>query len=231
MTNKTAPEKLKEQYQARFSKIEPYRDGLWKILTKNFFQRYINESDRVLDLGAGWGEFINNINAKEKIALDLNPDTKDKLKNNIEFVSQDCTEPWPEPIKGLDVIFSSNFLEHLPDKSAIEKSLSQAWNALKPGGKIILVGPNIKYVPGAYWDFWDHHVAISDNSICEALVLSGFEIQHQKGKFLPYTMSNGITPPLFFVAVYLKLPFLWNFVGKQFLVIATKPTDKEQRTQ
>lgn len=222
MENDQLSTRLQEQYQTRFSAHEQYRKKLWQLLTRDFFQQYVDVDNSVLDLGCGWGEFINNISAKNKYALDLNPDTTSKLHADVQFVQHDCAKEWPIEDNALDTVFTSNFLEHLPDKSSIENTLAQAFRCTKPGGKIICMGPNIKFVPGDYWDYWDHHVAITENSLAEALQLQGFQIDTCIDRFLPYTMSGGKQPPLILVSTYLKLRFAWRFFGKQFLVIATK---------
>ena len=119
-------------------------------------------------------------------------------------------------------MFTSNFFEHLPTKIALDKTLSFAAKALKPGGRIICMGPNIKYLPGLYWDFWDHHVPLTELSLQEALNLSGFKIESCVDRFLPYTMVGERRSPLWAVNLYLRLPWIWKFFGKQFLVIAQK---------
>jgi len=213
---------LHRSYQLRFQNSESYRDAVWKVLCSDFFNRYVPEDSVVLDLGAGWAEFINNIDARERTAMDLNHETGQRLSTNIRFINQDCSQTWPLDSDSLDVVFTSNFLEHLPDKMAIERALAEAHRCLKQGGTLICLGPNIKFVPGAYWDFWDHHVPLTDNAIAEALKLKGFSIQSQLDRFLPYTMSAGSKPNLLFLKLYLRLPFVWQFFGKQFLVIAKK---------
>ncbi len=85
------------------------------------------------------------------------------------------------------------------------------------------MGPNIKFVPGAYWDFLDHHIALTEMSLKESLELSGFCVERCEDRFLPYTMVGGSKPPLWTVALYLKVPLLWKLKGKQFLLIASKP--------
>jgi SAM-dependent methyltransferase len=121
------------------------------------------------------------------------------------------------------VVFTSNFLEHLRSKELVDKTLREAFRCLKRGGKIICLGPNIKFVPGSYWDYWDHFIPITEESMAEALSLKGFRVGKKVDRFLPYTMSGGKNPPLIAVRLYLKLPFAWRFFGKQFLVIAEKP--------
>ncbi len=187
-----------------------------------YFSRFISSNSSVLDLGSGWGEFINNIHASEKYAMDLNPDSGSQLSPGVVFLQQDCSNAWKLPNDSLDVVFSSNFFEHLPDKSHIERTISEANRCLRNGGRIILMGPNIKYINGAYWDFWDHFIPLTEQSISEALALQGFEIITKLPRFLPYSMSTGHAPPLILLKVYLQLPWIWHFFGKQFLVIAQK---------
>jgi SAM-dependent methyltransferase len=213
---------LKKEYSLRFSGLEEYRDGVWKVLCKGFFSKYISSTDTLVDVGAGYGEFSRNISAAKKYAIDLNPDTEALVGPAVNFLNQDCSKAWPIDDESVDVVFTSNFFEHLPTKGLIEDTVLQAYRKLKPGGKIICLGPNIRFVPGDYWDYWDHHVAISDNSIAELLELKGFSIDEKVDRFLPYTMSGGSTPPLFFVSLYIRFPFLWRIFGKQFFVVATK---------
>lgn len=213
---------LQKIYESRFSSLESYRQNVWKILCKEYFQQYISENADVLELGAGWGEFINNIKASNKIAIDLNPATKTHLNKDVIFLQQDCSEEWQTNKSNLDIIFTSNFLEHLPSKEKIEKTIEQAYKCLKSKGIIICLGPNIKFVPGAYWDFWDHNIPLTETSMTELLKLKGFDIELCIPKFLPYSMSTGIKPPLFFIKLYLKFPLAWKLFGKQFLVVGKK---------
>jgi ubiquinone/menaquinone biosynthesis C-methylase UbiE len=213
---------LQEEYRQRFQGADLYRDSVWKILCSDFFSRYIASDSTLLDLGAGWGEFSRNIAATKKYAMDLNPDCEKRVAGHSIFLHQDCSTTWPIEDDGLDVVFTSNFLEHLPSKNMVDKTLSEAFRCLKPGGKIICLGPNIKYVPGAYWDYWDHFIPITEESMAEALSLKGFKVVEKIDRFIPYTMSGEKKPPLIAVSLYLKLPFAWRFFGKQFLIVAEK---------
>jgi len=212
-----------EQYRLRFAANKEYRNRVWRILCEDFFQQFIAPDAAVLDLGAGWGEFITNIRCGRKLAMDLNSDTAHNIPSEAEFLNQDCSQRWPLHDATLDVVFTSNFLEHLPDKRHIEAAVAEAFRCLKPGGLIICLGPNVKFVPGAYWDFWDHYVPITENSLAELLRMTGFGIERCTPRFLPYTMSDGRQPPLLFIRLYLKLKICWPLFGKQFLIVARKP--------
>jgi SAM-dependent methyltransferase len=217
------PEDLQKLYSTRFTGQEAYRDRVWMILTSEFFSRWIAPSDTILDLGCGYGEFINNARAAKKYGMDLNPSSRNQLNDNVEFFEQDCSLQWPLPDNSLDVVFTSNFFEHLPTKHVLQLTLAEALRCLKPGGRLIALGPNIKYLEGEYWDFFDHYLPLTEMSLAELFSLSGFRVEQSVGRFLPYTMSLGYQPALWKLRLFLKSPILWKLFGRQFLVIGKKP--------
>ncbi len=214
------PEELRREYALRFGKTHEYRDAVWRVLTAEFFQRWIAPDAAVLDLGCGWGEFINHIGAGRKYAMDLNPDAPGRLAPGITCFEQDCTQPWPLPDGSLDAVFTSNFFEHLRSKEALRDTLTQARRCLKPGGRIICLGPNVKFLAGEYWDFWDHYLPLTELSLKEGMELLDFTVERCVPRFLPYTMVRQRPVPMALVRLFLKLPWLWWTVGKQFLVVA-----------
>jgi ubiquinone/menaquinone biosynthesis C-methylase UbiE len=217
-------EQLAKEYQLRFAADREYRNAVWRVLTAEFFQQFVPRDGTVVDVGSGWGEFINNITAAKKVAIDLNPDAAERVNADVRLLGQDCSMPWPVDEATVDCVFTSNFLEHLPNKSAVEATLAQARGALRIGGRLVCMGPNIRYLDGEYWDFWDHYVALSDSSLSEVLQLTGFTIERCVPRFLPFRMSGRRKSPLPFVRWYVRLPFIWPIFGKQFLVVARKPT-------
>jgi SAM-dependent methyltransferase len=217
-----SPEDLQRIYESRFRESAEYRKAVWRVLIADFFQPYIQPADTVLDLGCGYGEFINQVTCKAKYAMDLNPDAPKRVSSDVKCLLQDCSTEWPFPDNALNVVFTSNFFEHLPNKEALGRTLDETYRCLAPRGRIIAMGPNIKYLHGAYWDFWDHHLALTSDSLSEALRNRKFKVEKSIGKFMPYRMDNARQYPLFFVRTYLRLPLAWKFFGKQFLVIASK---------
>lgn len=213
---------LKKIYHNRFSEHLEYRIKVWRVLTSQYFAKLISPDAKVLDLGCGYGEFINNIQCSEKLAMDLNPAARNYLKEDVRFIEQDCSRPWDIPEHYLDVVFTSNFFEHLPSKSTLADAVLQARRCLKQGGLLIAMGPNARLIGGAYWDFWDHHLPLTDEALAELFRLHGFEILSSTPRFLPYTMVNRRPVPMLFVSLYLKLRILWKFLGKQFLVVGRK---------
>src|SRR5215207_2632902 len=77
-------EDLQALYAERFGGESEQRADLWSVLTKEFFQRWVPESSTVLDLAAGHCEFINNVSARRRIAVDLNPDVLTRVGPGVE---------------------------------------------------------------------------------------------------------------------------------------------------
>jgi SAM-dependent methyltransferase len=215
---------LSELYKIRFATEElPRKNAIWKMLCSNYFQKFINKSSTVVDIACGYGEFLNNIQAKRKIAVDLNPDAKHFLNPDVEFHQCLATNLASIITADADIIFTSNFLEHLPDKKVLDNFLNQVFLALKPGGKYLILGPNLRYLPGQYWDFYDHHLGLTHLSLCEALKLKGFEVEVCIDRFLPFTTQGSLPTHPFFVKLYLMFPLAWRVLGKQFFIVVQKP--------
>jgi ubiquinone/menaquinone biosynthesis C-methylase UbiE len=123
----------------------------------------------------------------------------------------------------VDCVFMSNFLEHLPSKELVLSTLRESQRILKPGGRVMILQPNIRFLPGEYWDYFDHHTALTDRSLAEALVLAGFEVSVCIPRFLPYTTKSRLPQSPWLVALYLRLPFFWRFLGKQAFLVGTVP--------
>lgn len=213
---------LRSLYENRFQGDHAYRNKVWMLLCRKVWQQHIPPAASVLDLGCGYGQFINNISCGKKWAMDMNPASRDHLNPDVILLSQDCSTPWGLPDESLDVIFSSNFFEHLLDKRAVINTVREARRCLRPDGSLICMGPNIKYLNGRYWDFFDHHLPLTEVSLSECLVSCGMDVVKCTSRFLPFTMVRAVRFPVWVMEVYLKMPILWLVFGKQFLVIARK---------
>lgn len=210
-------------YANRFSpKLRAEKAAVWRVVCADFLQRYVPRDAAILDLGAGYGEFINNIAGARKVAIDMNPELPSCLEAGIKAIAFDVNSGEPLPDGPYDVVFASNFFEHLRDKGALTKLVARIHEALRPGGRLLVLGPNIRVLHGEYWDFYDHHVALSDRSVTELLVASGFEIEECIPRFLPYTMKSRLPSWPFLVRAFLRFPLAWRIFGGQFFVVARR---------
>lgn len=214
-------------YRHRFSAtVKRSKEKVWEVVVQEFFQRWVQADDVVVDLGCGYGEFLNNLRCKRRIGVDVNPESAEFLDPSIEFCQGDMADPSAAlsfvPDGTANLVFTSNMLEHLEGKHAIERLLTEVRRVLVPGGHFVAMGPNIRLLGGQYWDFWDHAIPITDRSLAELLVYLDFEIVNRYPRFLPYTTQSKYPKAPFFVKLYLRVPLAWRFLGKQFLVRARK---------
>ena len=214
---------LSRMYDRRFTQTGvAKRQAVWRVLCRHFFSRFVKPDDTILDVACGYGEFINNIRAGRKYAIDLNEDAPSHLSPDVHFFHTPATDLSMVPRGEIDVAFTSNFLEHLRDKAQLDVFLRELHGVLRPGGRFIILGPNIRFAYREYWDFYDHYLPLSDHSLVEALAIAGFEAETVIDRFLPFTMNNGAPTADIFIRAYLRLPIAWKLFGKQFLVVARK---------
>jgi len=215
---------LSKLYRFRFRETD--RAGkmrLWKVLCERFFQPLIGEDRIIVDLACGYGEFINNIRARKKYAIDLNPDVRAHLDADVDFFPARADSIAAIAENTADIVFASNFLEHLRSKEECDRVLAEVRRILRPGGRFVIMGPNIRYLAARYWDFYDHVLPLSHLSLEEGLVQADFEIDRIVPRFLPYTTRSHLPQHPALIALYLKTPPAWRFLGKQFLVVGRKP--------
>jgi SAM-dependent methyltransferase len=211
-----------EIYARRFPEAEARkRMAMWAEITA-YLQRYIPPDSKVLDIGAGDGEFIANISAAERWATDVR-DTSARLPADVRFVRSsglallDVLE-----VDSFDRIFMSNYLEHLDSSADVIEQLRVARGLLRPGGRVIILQPNIALVGPAYWDFIDHKVALTERSLAEAAELAGLVPVTTIRRFLPYTTKGRLPASPLLVRAYLRVRLAWRLMGKQTLMIAER---------
>lgn len=215
---------LAEIYRNRFTNTgTEKRARVWSVLCSAYFQRLVPSDGSILDLACGYGEFINHIRAKDRLAVDLNPDAAQFLSPDVRFHLAPAHDLSHIESGSLDRVFTSNFLEHLPDKAACSEVFREVRRVLKPGGKFMILGPNIRYAFKEYWDFYDHYLPLSHLSLAEGLTAEGYEAETVIDRFLPYTMNNSRPTADWLIRTYLSLPIAWKILGKQFFVVARKP--------
>jgi len=210
-------------YEARFGPADrESKAQVWRVLCADFFQRYVPENATVLDIGAGFCEFINHIRCGRRIALDADPDLPRRAAAGVQVHCGTGDDLGWLDSASVDVVFASNVFEHFHTKAAVLRALEEARRVLRPGGRILILQPNIRFLPGAYWDFFDHHLPFTERSMCEGLRLAGFEIEEVRPRFLPYTTKSALPSWPVLVRAYLRLPLFHRLLGKQMFVVAGK---------
>src|SRR5262249_49898490 len=161
-----------ELYEHRFdAAARVAKARVWAVLCADFFQRWVGPNDAVLDLGAGFCEFINHIGCATKYAVDSNPEIAALAAPGVITHCGPAHQlDWLE--RAVDVVFSSNFFEHMLDKAMLLATVREVHRVLRPGGRLLILQPNIRYAYREYWDYLDHHLPLSHLSMLEALAVS-----------------------------------------------------------
>jgi ubiquinone/menaquinone biosynthesis C-methylase UbiE len=210
-------------YQARFDPATiAAKRGLWNVLVEEFLQRRVPTDAVVADIGGGYCEFINAVRCQKKYVVDLNPDVRSYANPDVEIIMSHANEISALPDASLDVAFASNFFEHLPSKEVLFEVLAEIRRVLKRSGKLLIIQPNIKYAYREYWDFIDHHLPLTENSLGEALIATGYRVAECIPRFLPFSVSSSPSKSPKLLRLYLKMPLAWRLFGKQTFMVGVK---------
>jgi SAM-dependent methyltransferase len=203
-------------HQTRFT-ADPRRDVLWQTLWRAFFRHRVPKNACVLDLGSGYGQFINNVVARRRIAIDSWPGFADHLVPGVEAITGDVTDLSMIDDLSVDFAFASNLFEHLT-QSQLGLTLSALTKKLAPLGTLTILQPNYRYAFREYFDDYTHVTVWSHVSLADFLVANGFEIVELLPRFLPLTIKSRLPVWPFLIRTYLALPV--KPLGKQMLVVA-----------
>jgi ubiquinone/menaquinone biosynthesis C-methylase UbiE len=211
----------KSYHRVRF-RFDPERGKVWRVICR-YVARWVDENEALLDLGAGYGDFSTFASAREKWALDTNPDLIAYWDKNTRPIIQSALKQLPFPDSTVGTVFASNFFEHFIQEDA-SGILSEIRRILKPGGNLIVIQPNFRLEPRRYFDDYTHKTAYTDEGFGGLLKACGFEIVHSEPRFTPFTMQSRWPKAEWMIKLYLDLPY--RPLAGQFLVVA-KPPPKE----
>jgi SAM-dependent methyltransferase len=213
-------ELLPEIYDARFDDREAAaKDAIWREIVR-YLQRYVDRTSPIMDLACDRGHFIRWAQGSERWASDIR-DVSAALPQDVRFVQSsglDLAAVVPNGTFG--TVFMSNYLEHLDSSDAVIEQLRVARQLLKPGGKVVVLQPNIRLIGGRYWDFIDHKVALTEQSLVEAAELAGLNTVELITRFLPYSTKGKLPADPRLVRAYLAFPPAWRLMGRQTLLVA-----------
>jgi len=220
-----APASLHRIYRRRFSDRDAdAKSHVWREIGA-FLQQFVPADGRVIDIACDRGDFIRNVRAAEKWATDIRS-VRDFLPSDVRFVQADGLELLAAvPAAYFDLVFMSNYLEHLSSPDAVIRQFQVAAQLLRPGGRTLVLQPNVRLVGGRYWDFIDHRVALTERSLEEAASLAGFETIQMITRFLPFTTKTHLPQHPALVRAYLAFRPAWLLLGKQTLYLGQVQVD------
>ena len=212
-------------YDTRFSAAERRaKDALWRVLCEDFFQRWVPADAALIDLGAGFCEFVNHIRCRERWAVEVDERVREMAAPGVRVHCGPAHDLGWCPSGSVDVVFASNVFEHFSSKEDVLRAFREVHRVLRPGGRFLVLQPNIRFAYDVYWDFFDHHLPFSDRAMVEGLRTCGFGIETVRPRFLPYTTKSTLPTWPLLVRLYLRCPPLRRLLGKQMFIVAVKPS-------
>jgi SAM-dependent methyltransferase len=206
-----------EGYHHTRLNFDPSRDTVWKSLWRFYFCNLISPSDCVLDLGCGYGDFINNVVARRRIAIDSWEGFLSYVDPPIERVVGSVTDLNFIEDRTVDFAFASNLFEHL-SKADFACVLERLRGKLAPRGTLNILQPNYRYAFREYFDDYTHVSAFSHISLTDFLRANGFEVLESRPRFLPLTVKSRLPVSPWMIKAYLASPI--KPLGKQMLIRA-----------
>ena len=206
-----------EGYHETRLAADPRRGKVWQALWTYFFRHRIRPEDCVLDLGAGYGDFINNVRARRRIALDLWPDMPSHVEPGVETIVGPVDDLAGIEEGSVDFAFASNLFEHVP-QSVLAAVLEQLRTKLSTRGTLTILQPNYRYAYREYFDDYTHVAVYTHASLGDFLRANGWQVLETYPRFLPLSVKSRLPTWPLLVAAYLRSPF--KPLGKQMLLVA-----------
>jgi SAM-dependent methyltransferase len=180
------------------------RAGIWREIVR-YVERDAPGAKAVLELGAGYCDFINHVRAPTRLAFDLNPEMAKFAAPGVDLRVGDCRGLPGVAAGSLDLVFASNFLEHF---TVVEVGalLGDIHRVLRPAGRLVLLQPNYLRKPDHYWDDPTHRTAFHHRNLPGVLERNGFRVVRLLPGLLPFSMKSRLPKVPALVRWYLRLP-------------------------
>ena len=207
-------------YHAAHLPEDASRATVWRAIADHL-SSWVPPDARVLEIGAGYCDWINHVAAARRVAVDVWPGMARFAGNGVEPVVIDAsTELRMVGESAFDVVLASNVLEHFAADVAASV-VGDVAAVLRPGGRVVIIQPNFRYAWRRYFDDYTHRSVFTDVSLPALLRSRGFVIDVVEPRFLPYSM-RGTRMPIrgWIVRAYLHSPI--KPMAGQMLVIAHK---------
>ena len=180
----------------------PFTDYPKKLISYLFNKFKMNKNQKLLELGCGRGEFLNEF---VKCGLEVHgvdiSDYSEKFFSELNFKKVDMeNEKLPYQDNYFDFIYSKSFIEHFYYP---EKIFKEAYRVLKPGGIIITLTPEWQYIYKSFYEDFTHRVPFTKVSLKDIHSMNNF---------------NSIN-----VESFIQLPMLFekNFISKIYFILST----------
>ena len=143
---------------------------------------------KILDLGCGRGEYLEKFESFGWKAEGFDRSLPENIKlHNIVKIG-DLERPLPYRKNTFDLVFCKSVIEH---QYYPEKLISEIYRILKPGGKILILTPDIESIKFIFWTDFTHRSPFTLSSLKDILQINNFKILTcEKFIQLPYVWGH-----------------------------------------
>lgn len=199
--NISQKEKILRETREIYNRIAPdfanTRNKWWRAFGD--FQKYVKAGDRVLDLGCGNGrlatlfensqtDYLGLDNSEELIKIARE---RFKGRKNFQFEVGDILEieNWkpvvskaePAVIGTYDLVLFIAVLHHLPSRALRQQALKNIYQALKPGGRLVVSNWNL-FQKEQFKRYWRH--------LFDYRTKSRYRVWGLRDAFIPWKLKN-----------------------------------------
>lgn len=189
----------------------PFSNYPNKLIRYLFKKANLKKNQKILELGCGRGDFINEFKKKglQTYGIDIS-DYSTKFFPKLNFSKVDLTKnKLPFKDDYFDAIYSKSFIEHFYYP---EKIFQEAYRVLKPGGVIITLTPEWKYIYKSFYDDYTHRVPFTKQSLRDIHDMNNFEkISVESFIQLPLVFEKKFFSKFFYVLSFLTRLFIPDY--------------------
>ncbi len=133
-----------------------------------YWEKYFTKCKNILDVGCGQGNLLQWLKEKKLSMLGVDND-----KENIEICKNQGFDVICEDMFGFletkkniyDGIYLGHVIEHLSPEKAMEL-ISKMYQALAPGGIVIIATPDVKNIKDMLYGFWTDPTHVRFYPLC-----------------------------------------------------------------
>jgi SAM-dependent methyltransferase len=196
----------------------PGRTAVWREIAR-YVERDAPACGLAVELGPGYCDFINQFPARRKVALDQDARVARFAAADVELRVGDASLLTGIEPDSADVIFASNFLEHLTEPQ-LDALLPRIRTALSARGRFIVLQPNYARCAEHYFDDPTHVTVFTDESLPATFARHGLRVSKLVPGLLPFSMNSPLPKSGILTRLYLLSP--WKPLAAQMYAVASK---------